>query len=83
MFSHNSDHIGPLHYLSSRSDFGFEFAPTFVIENRLSDSMSRGVDDSRIGESTAATRIGESASQQLPAAVSRRLPVSVTQEVAI
>jgi hypothetical protein len=24
----------PLHYLSSRSDFGFEFAEIFVIENR-------------------------------------------------
>jgi hypothetical protein len=57
--------IGPLHYLSSRSDFGFEFAATFVIENRLPDSMSRGVDDSRIGESTAAPRIGESGSRLL------------------
>ena len=25
--------IGPLHYISSRSDFGFEFAEIFVIEN--------------------------------------------------
>jgi hypothetical protein len=29
--------IDPLHYLSSRSDFGFEFAEIFVIEKRLSD----------------------------------------------
>ncbi len=43
-----------LHYLSSRSDFGFEFAEIFVVEKRLpgwasqrlSDSTSLGVDDS-------------------------------------
>jgi hypothetical protein len=38
--------IDPLHYLSSRSDFGFEFAEIFVIEKRLPDSASRGVADS-------------------------------------
>ncbi len=27
--------MSPLHYLSSRSDFGFEFAEIFVIEKRL------------------------------------------------
>ena len=36
--------IDPLHYLSSRSAFGFEFAEIFVIEKRLPDSPSRGVD---------------------------------------
>jgi hypothetical protein len=36
--------IGPLHYISSRSDFDFEFAEIFVIEKRLPDSLSRGVD---------------------------------------
>jgi hypothetical protein len=38
--------IGPLHYISSRSDFGFEFPKIFVIETqkRLPDSPSRGVD---------------------------------------
>jgi hypothetical protein len=35
---------GPLHYISSRSDFCFEFAEIFVIEKRLPDSPSRGVD---------------------------------------
>ena len=44
--------IDPLHYLSSRSDFGFEFAEKFVIKKRLPDwafkclkenSASRGV----------------------------------------
>jgi hypothetical protein len=29
--------IDPLHYLSSHSDFGFEFAKIFVFEKRLSD----------------------------------------------
>jgi hypothetical protein len=54
--------IDPLHYLSSRSDFGFEVAEIFVIEKRLdasgsrqlSDSVSRGVGDSptrRVGKS--------------------------------
>jgi hypothetical protein len=38
--------IDPLHYLSSRSDFGFEFAEIFVIEKGLPDSASRGVADS-------------------------------------
>jgi hypothetical protein len=35
--------IGPLHYISSRSDFGFEFAEIFVIEKttpRLAESGS-------------------------------------------
>ncbi len=46
--------IGPLHYISSHSDFGFEFAEIFVIEKRLADSTSRGVADSQnrqVGES--------------------------------
>jgi hypothetical protein len=45
--------IDPLHYLSSRFDFGFEFAEIFVIEKRLPDSASQVVDDSptrRVGE---------------------------------
>jgi hypothetical protein len=36
--------IGPLHYISSRSDFDLEFAEIFLIEKRLPDSLSRGVD---------------------------------------
>ncbi len=36
--------IGPLHYVSSRSDFGFEFAEIFVINKRLPDPPSWGVD---------------------------------------
>jgi hypothetical protein len=36
--------LGPLHYFSSRSDFGFEFAEIFVFEKRLPVSVSRGVD---------------------------------------
>jgi hypothetical protein len=41
-FCRNLFLIDPLHYLSSRSDFGFEFAEIFVIEKRLPDSASRG-----------------------------------------
>ncbi len=33
--------IDPLHYISSLSDFSFELAKIFVIENRLADSASR------------------------------------------
>jgi hypothetical protein len=33
-----------LRFISSRSDFGFEFAEVFVIKKRLPDSPSRGVD---------------------------------------
>jgi hypothetical protein len=33
-----------LHYISSRSNFDFEFAEIFVIEKRFPDSPSRGVD---------------------------------------
>ncbi len=43
-FSINRFGIGPLHYVSSRSDFGFEYAEIFVIEKRLPDSLSGGVD---------------------------------------
>jgi len=36
--------IGQLHYILSRSDFGFEFVEIFVIEKLLPDSPSRGDD---------------------------------------
>jgi hypothetical protein len=42
-FCINRFDIGPLHYISSLSDFGFEFAEIFVIEKRLPDSPSWGV----------------------------------------
>ena len=42
-FCMNRIGLGPLHYISSRSDFGFEFAEIFV-EKRLPVSVSRGVD---------------------------------------
>ncbi len=38
--------IGPLHYISSRSDFGLEFSEIFVIEKWLFDSANQGVADS-------------------------------------
>jgi hypothetical protein len=57
----------PLHYLSGRSDFGFEFAEIFVFEKRLpaitdtgsrrfSTSVIRGFADSRIVESRSRRR---------------------------
>jgi hypothetical protein len=36
--------IDPLHYLSSRSDFGFEFAEIFVIEKWLGESTRLLID---------------------------------------
>jgi hypothetical protein len=51
--------IGPLHYVSSRSDFDLEFAEIFIIKKRLPDSPSRGLDKNayiykffKLGDST-------------------------------
>jgi hypothetical protein len=43
-FCKNSFGLGPLHYILSRSDFGFKFVEIFVFEKRLPVSVSRGVD---------------------------------------
>jgi hypothetical protein len=43
-FSINRFGIGLLHYISSRSDFDYEFAEIFVIGKRIPDSPSQGVD---------------------------------------
>ncbi len=50
-----------LTHLSSRTDFGFEFAEIFVIEKRLLDSASRGVADSvsRGVDDSPTRRVGE------------------------
>jgi hypothetical protein len=69
--------IDPLHYLSSRSAFGFEFAEIFVIEKRLSDLASRGVGNSltrRVGE-LLTLRFGESMNPRLTKSESRLLNV--------
>ncbi len=60
--------LGPLHYLSSRSDFDFEFSEIFVFENLLPASVSKGVD--KIAWSIHITDAG-----------SRRLFVSSIQRV--
>ncbi len=36
--------LDPLHYNSSRSNFGFQFAEIFILEKRLPVLVSRGVD---------------------------------------
>jgi hypothetical protein len=43
-FCINRFDIGPLHYVLSRSNFGFKLAEILVIEKRLPDLPSRGVD---------------------------------------
>ncbi len=61
-FCINQFGIGPLHYISIRSDFGFELAEIFVIEKRLANLANRGVADSptrQVGESSI-LRPGES-----------------------
>ncbi len=72
---------------SSCSAFGFEFAEIFVIEKRLSDSASRGVDDSptrRVGESAfecLKEKLGGSESRRLPDSANRGVANSPTQRV--
>ncbi len=44
VFCINRFGLGPLQYISSRSDFGFEFAEIFVFEKRLTVLVSLGVD---------------------------------------
>ncbi len=43
VFCINRFGLGPLHYISSRSDFGFEFKEIFVLKNDFPVSVSRGV----------------------------------------
>ncbi len=67
--------IGPLNYISSRSDFGFEFSEIFVFEKRLPDSRIRGVRDSpyqRYAE-LATLRLNDTGSRRLSASLIRRV----------
>jgi hypothetical protein len=79
--------IDPLHYLSSRPDFGFKLAETFVIKNRLPDSPSRGFNNSlnhRVGElafeclkeNSASRRVVDSPSRGV-AMVSRGVAIQI------
>ncbi len=55
----DSSCIDPLHYLSSRSDFGFEFVEIFLIEKRLIECLQENSASRRVGDSP--TRwVGES-----------------------
>jgi hypothetical protein len=66
--------IDPLHYLSSRSDFGFEFVEIFVIENNLT---SWGVHD------FPTRRVRESAFECLKENPASRRVAMVSRGVAI
>jgi len=62
-FCINRFSIGPLHYISSCSDFGFEFAEIFVKEKQLADLVTRQFSESltlQIGE-LVSRRLSESA----------------------
>jgi hypothetical protein len=63
-FGRNWFLIDPVYYLSSLSDFGFEFAEIFVIEKRLPDSESRGESAFEcVKENSVSRRVGESGSR--------------------
>ncbi len=64
--------IGPLHYISNRSDFGFEFSEIFVLKN---DSPTQ-----RYGES-ATLRINNTRSQRLSDSPTQRLSDSTIRGV--
>ncbi len=82
-FCRNRFLIDPLHYLSSRSDFGFEFAEIFASRGvrdsptrRVGESMSRGVDDSptrRVRESAFECLKENSASRGVNDSPNRRV----------
>ncbi len=74
-FCINQFGIGPLHYISSRSDFGFEFSEIFLLEKQLPDSMIRGVGNSLY------QRYAESATLRLNDTGSRRLSTSLIRRV--
>ncbi len=67
IFCINRFSIGPLHYISSRSDFGFEFLEIFVFKKRLPDSTIRGVGNSPYQRYTESVtlRLNDRGSQQL------------------
>jgi hypothetical protein len=87
-FCKNRFDLSPLHYISSHSNFGFEFAEAKLIfvqiatlsitdtrSRRLSDSTIRGVGDSPY------QRYAESSTPRLKDTGSRRLTVSLVREV--
>jgi hypothetical protein len=83
-FCRNLFLIDLLHYLSSRFDFGFEFAEIFIIEKRLPDSASRGVVDSptrRVGESAFECLNESSASRRVGDSLTRLVGKSLTPRV--
>ncbi len=67
--------IGPLHHISSRSDFGFKFSEIFLFEKRLPDSTIWGVADSLYQQ------YAESATLQLNDTGSWRLSASLIRGV--
>jgi len=63
--------IGSSHYISSRSDFDFEFSEIFIFEKRLPDSTIRGVGDSLYQQhaESATLRLNDTGSQRLSASL--------------
>ncbi len=72
-----ADFLGPLHYLSSSSGFGFKFGEIFLIEKQLPDSESATL---RLGESLT-LRLGKSTTFRLTESESQRLPDSRSRRV--
>jgi hypothetical protein len=75
--------IDPVHYLLSRSNFGFKFAEIFVTEKRLADSASRRLSNSA-GRESMSRRVAESALECLKQnSASRRVSDSSTRRVGV
>jgi hypothetical protein len=81
-FCRNWFHMSPLHNLSSRSDFGFEFAEIFVFEKPLATITNMG---SRLlnffKENSLYQWYGESSTPYTSDTVSCRLRASLIQRV--
>ena len=74
--------MSPLHYLSGRSDFGFEFAEIFIRKTtpRITDTESRLLNF--LKENSLYQWYGESSTPRTSVTVSRRLPVLLSRRVA-
>jgi hypothetical protein len=77
--------VDPLHYFSSRSAFGFEFAEIFVIEKRLPNWRVGDSPTRQVGESAfeCLKEKRESESRRLPDSANRGVANSPTQRVGV
>ncbi len=72
-FCRNCFLMSPLHYLSSRSDFGFEFAEIFIFEKRLPAITDSGNSPHYWNVESPTPRFTATRSRRLPASPIRRV----------